>query len=62
MENVISEYKGQHIPDRISCYPKVAEQLDKLWHDIDAGLFGEDAKTGQFFLAIQKVKNEHPKG
>lgn len=61
MENCISEYNGQHIPERVSCYPQIAEQLDKLWHDIDSGLFGESAKTGSFYTSILSVKTEYPK-
>ena len=26
-------------------YSELKEQLDKLWHDIDAGKFGDAAKT-----------------
>jgi hypothetical protein len=33
-----------------------------LYKDIDAGLFGESAKTGAFYLAIKAVKDTHPKG
>ena len=38
------------------------EQLDLLWHDMDNGKFGEDAKTGEWFKAIKKVKDDNPKG
>ena len=37
------------------------EQLDLLWHDIDGGKFGEDAKTGEWFKAVKKVKDDIPK-
>tara|TARA_X000001382_G_scaffold63624_1_gene44038 strand:- start:2746 stop:2934 length:189 start_codon:yes stop_codon:yes gene_type:complete len=43
-------------------YGDVAVQLDKLWHDIDDGKFGADAKTGTWFLAIKQVKDNNPKG
>ena len=42
-------------------YEKLGQQLDKLWHDIDAGLFGALAKTGEFYTSIQAVKQEFPK-
>jgi hypothetical protein len=42
-------------------YPDLAIQLDKLWHDIDSGLFGEQAKTGSFYAAIKSVKDANPK-
>lgn len=47
---------------REKLYAKVADQLDMLYKDIDAGLLGESAKTGQFYLAIKEVKDTHPKG
>jgi len=37
------------------------DQLDRLWHDIDAGLFGAPAKTGEFYLAIKAIKEQFPK-
>jgi len=42
-------------------YPQIAEQLDKLFHDIDGGLLGEDAKTGSLYLALKEVKDNNPK-
>ena len=39
----------------------VSFQLEKLYDDIDAGLFGEDAKTGQFYLYIKGIKDSIPK-
>jgi len=47
---------------REKLYAKVENQLDMLYKDIAAGLFGEDAKTGQFYTAIKTVKEAHPKG
>jgi hypothetical protein len=46
---------------RNRAYKKIVEQLDDLWHDIDDGLLGEAAKTGQFYLDIKAVKDENPK-
>lgn len=42
-------------------YYDVATQLDALWHDIDRGVFGEAAKTGEFFRYIQEIKQAIPK-
>ena len=39
-----------------SGYGSIGEQLDKLWHDIDSGKFGADAKTGVWFVGITSVK------
>lgn len=37
------------------------DQLDMLWHDIDAGKLGEDAKTSTWYLYVKSVKEAHPK-
>ena len=47
--------------DREAAYPEIKEQLDKLYHDIDGGLLGEDSKTGSWYLAIKEVKDDNPK-
>lgn len=41
-------------------YSALNEQLDKLYHDIDSGKFGDSAKTGQFYLARKAVKDKFP--
>lgn len=47
---------------RASYYETLADQLDKLYHDIDNGKLGEDAKTSTFFLGRKAVKDKYPKG
>jgi hypothetical protein len=47
--------------NRYVSYPDLREQLDKLFHDIDSGLLGEDAKTGSLYLALKEVKDNNPK-
>ena len=42
-------------------YGSFGEQLDKLYHDINAGKFGEDAKTGDWYVGISSVKTNFPK-
>ena len=45
-------------------YPGIAEQLDQLYRDIDAGKFGADAKTESGLLVSQVSKlsiQNHPK-
>ena len=42
-------------------YPQINIQLDQLYHDIDAGKFGADAKTGDWFVGISSVKTAFPK-
>ena len=39
-------------------YPAIAEQFDKLWHDINNGTLDN---TGAFFTALQEVKDNNPK-
>jgi len=47
---------------RQSYYPLIAEQLDLLYHAIDAGEFGEAAKTSGFYTKLKAVKDKYPKG
>ena len=42
-------------------YPQINIQLDQLWHDINDGKFGSDAKTGDWFVGISSVKTIFPK-
>ena len=42
-------------------YIRLENQLDQLYHDIDAGKFGADAKTGEWFVGISRVKIANPK-
>ena len=39
-------------------YEAIAEQLDKLWHDIDSGKLD---KTGSFYTSIKAVKDRFSK-
>ena len=39
-------------------YPQLGEQFDKLWHDINNGTLDN---TGEFFTALQEVKDNNPK-
>ena len=42
-------------------YPSLYEQFDQLYRDINAGKFGSDAKTGEWFVGISSVKTAFPK-
>jgi len=44
--------------NRRSGYPALAEQFDKLWHDINNGTLDN---TGEFFTALKEVKDNNPK-
>lgn len=39
----------------------ITTQLEKLYDDVDAGLFGEAAKTGEFYNFIKGIKDDIPK-
>tara|TARA_Y100000748_G_C15074753_1_gene323959 strand:- start:45 stop:335 length:291 start_codon:yes stop_codon:yes gene_type:complete len=45
----------------VTGYGSIGEQLDQLYHDINAGKFGSDAKTGDWFVGISSVKTTIPK-
>lgn len=39
----------------------IGHQLDCLWHDIDNGLFGEAARSGEFYQYVASIKAAIPK-
>ena len=43
---------------RVQSYDTIGEQLDKLYHDIDAGKLD---KTGTWFTSVKAVKDANPK-
>ena len=56
----INLHKEQTAADnRKQYYSKFKDQLDKLYHDIDSGKFGDAAKTGGFYLARKAVKDKY---
>lgn len=58
--NKLEEINEYNVRRRVE-YGFVEEQLGKLFNDIDAGLFGESAKTGEFYTHIKAVKDANPK-
>ena len=42
-------------------YAELTDQLDQLYHDIDDGKLGADAKTGDWYTAVKAVKDGYPK-
>ena len=42
-------------------YKSLPDQLDQLYHDIDDGKFGADAKTGVWYTAVKAVKDKYTK-
>ena len=49
------------VEKRQAYYKIISEQLDNLYHDINSGKFGNDAKTGDFYLGRKAVKDKYPK-
>jgi hypothetical protein len=39
----------------------IGQQLNLLYDDINNGLFGEAAKTGEFFEYVKNIKLKYPK-
>ena len=54
LDNEANGYKT----DRERSYPALAEQFDKLWHDINNGTLNN---TGAFYTALKTVKDDNPK-
>ena len=48
----------QYQRDRVVEYPQIGDQLDMLYHAIDAGKVD---KTSDFYKALKAVKDAHPK-
>jgi hypothetical protein len=54
-----TEYDAkQYQRDRAFAYPELKEQLDLLYHDMAAD---KGDKTGEWFKAVKKVKDDNPK-
>ena len=56
------EIPPTYAQERALAYPEIADQLDMLWHSIDAGEFGDTAKQSEFYTANKAVKDANPKG
>lgn len=46
---------------KLNSYPKIGDQLDLLWHDINDGILGEGAKESSWFTTIKEIKDNYPK-
>ena len=55
------EQEYGYINARQEEYKPITDQLDQLYWAIDNGLFGDDAKTSQWYLDIKTVKTDNPK-
>ena len=54
-------YRNDRQVGLTTTYASLQEQLDQLYRDVNAGKFGADAKTGEWFVGITSVKTAHPK-
>ena len=54
----ITEYNA-YAGKRERTYPRVQDQLGQLYHDIESGLLGADAKTGSWYTGIKSIKDAH---
>ena len=54
-------YRKERQVGLTTTYASLQEQFDQLYRDINAGKFGADAKTGEWFVGITSVKTAHPK-
>lgn len=64
-EAAATQYRKERLGTRDSTsttnYESIGNQLDQLYRDINAGKFGADAKTGEWFVGITSVKTANPK-
>jgi len=54
----LDEQDNGYVRARQESYPAIAEQLDLLYHDMTAG---KGDKTGEWYKAVKKVKDDNPK-
>ena len=54
-------YRTERLVGLTTTYASLQEQFDQLYRDVNAGKFGADAKTGEWFVGISSVKAAHPK-
>jgi len=55
------EQQFGYIQARQQAYKSIPDQLDQIYKAVDAGLFGDDAKTAEWYTDIQTVKSDNPK-
>ncbi len=61
VEKAATQYIRNRQYEGTKTYPDIVDQLDQLFRDITAGKFGNDAKTGEWYIAIKEVKDTNPK-
>jgi len=58
-QDVLDIESNQNMARRMQEY-KIGQQLNLLYDDIQAGLFGEAAKTGKFVAYLEEIKLRLP--
>jgi len=53
-----AEYSPPYMETRSHCYGRIGEQLDMLWHDIEAGTLDQ---SGAFYNHVKTIKDAIPK-
>ena len=61
VEKAATQYIRNRQYEGTKTYPDIVDQLDQLFRDITAGKFGNDAKTGEWYIALKEVKATNPK-
>ena len=54
----LDQQDNGYVRDRQESYPALGEQLDMLYHDMTAD---KGDKTGEWYKAVKKVKDDNPK-
>jgi hypothetical protein len=57
-QSKLDEQDNGYKRSRLDSYGSWNDQLDALWHDIDQGKLD---KTGSWYKAVKKVKDDNPK-
>ncbi len=57
-QSKLDEQDNGYKRSRLESYGSWNDQLDSLWHDIDQGKLD---KTGSWYKAVKKVKDDNPK-
>ena len=59
-KRILKEYEdSKYQRDRADSYPAIGDQLDMLFHAIDAGKVD---KSSDFYTTLKAVKDKYPKG
>ena len=54
----LDQQDNGYVRDRQDSYPALGEQLDMLYHDMTSS---KGDKTGEWYKAVKKVKDDNPK-